>query len=105
MLLAGVDGIRNKIEPATPIDKDLYELPPDERADVDIVPTSLGAVMDSLEADHEFLLAGRRVHAGPDRHVDRVQAHPGDPADLAAARTRTSSSSTTTSRNRASAGL
>ena len=58
MLLAGVDGIRNKIEPATPIDKDLYELPPDERADVDIVPTSLGAVMDSLEADHEFLLQG-----------------------------------------------
>ena len=58
MLLAGVDGIRNKIEPATPIDKDLYELPPDERADVDIVPTSLGAVMDSLEADNEFLLQG-----------------------------------------------
>jgi glutamine synthetase len=58
MLLAGIDGIRNKIEPATPIDKDLYELPPDERADVDIVPTSLGAVMDSLEADHEFLLQG-----------------------------------------------
>ncbi len=58
MLLAGVDGIRNKIEPATPIDKDLYELPPEERADVDIVPTSLGAVMDSLEADHDFLLEG-----------------------------------------------
>jgi glutamine synthetase len=58
MLLAGLDGIKNKIEPATPIDKDLYELPPDERADVNIVPTSLGAVMDSLEADHEFLLQG-----------------------------------------------
>jgi glutamine synthetase len=58
MLLAGLDGIRNKIEPATPIDKDLYELPPDERADVNVVPTSLDAVMDSLEADHEFLLQG-----------------------------------------------
>ncbi len=58
MLLAGVDGIRNKIEPATPIDKDLYELPPDEHADIDVVPTSLSAVMDALEADHEFLLQG-----------------------------------------------
>ncbi|MGI8612769.1 MAG: type I glutamate--ammonia ligase, partial [Nocardioidaceae bacterium] len=48
MLLAGVDGIRNKIEPAQPIDKDLYELPPDEHADVATVPASLGAVMDSL---------------------------------------------------------
>ncbi len=58
MLLAGLDGVKNKIEPATPIDKDLYELPPDERADVDMVPTSLGAVLDSLERDHEFLLQG-----------------------------------------------
>jgi glutamine synthetase len=58
MLLAGLDGIKNKIEPAEPIDKDLYELPPDEHADIDVVPTSLSAVMDSLEADHEFLLQG-----------------------------------------------
>jgi glutamine synthetase len=58
MLLAGLDGVKNKIEPATPIDKDLYELPPDERADVDMVPTSMGAVLDSLERDHEFLLQG-----------------------------------------------
>ena len=58
MLLAGIDGIRNKIEPAEPIDKDLYELPPDEHADIDVVPTSLSAVMDSLESDHEFLLQG-----------------------------------------------
>jgi len=58
MLLAGLDGVRNKIEPPTPIDKDLYELPPDELADVDTVPASLPEVMDALEADHEFLLAG-----------------------------------------------
>ncbi len=58
MLLAGLDGVRNKIEPPTPIDKDLYELPPDELAEVDTVPATLPAVMDSLEADHEFLLAG-----------------------------------------------
>ncbi|HET7386144.1 MAG TPA: type I glutamate--ammonia ligase [Nocardioidaceae bacterium] len=58
MLLAGIDGIRNKIEPAQPIDKDLYELPPDEHADIPTVPGSLPAVMDSLEADHDFLLEG-----------------------------------------------
>jgi glutamine synthetase len=57
-LLAGLDGIRNKIEPADPIDKDLYELPPEEHASVAQVPTSLPAVIDSLEADHDFLLEG-----------------------------------------------
>lgn len=58
MVMAGLDGIRNKIEPPTPIDKDLYELPPEEAKDVAQVPASLNAVLDSLEADHEFLLEG-----------------------------------------------
>ena len=58
LLLAGLDGIKNKIEPPEPIDKDLYELPPDEHADIAQVPTSLNAVLDSLEADHEFLPEG-----------------------------------------------
>jgi glutamine synthetase len=58
MLLAGVDGIRNKIEPPQPIDKDLYELPPEEHAAVDTVPGTLSEVMDALEDDHEFLLEG-----------------------------------------------
>jgi glutamine synthetase len=58
MLLAGLDGIRNKIEPPAPIDKDLYELPPDEHQDVQTVPATLSAVLDSLEADHDFLLEG-----------------------------------------------
>ena len=57
-LLAGLDGINNKIEPPAPIDKDLYELPPDEHADIRTVPASLEAVLDELEADHEYLLAG-----------------------------------------------
>ncbi len=57
-LLAGLDGIRNKIEPADPVDKDLYELPPEEHAGIAQVPTSLPAVIDSLEADHAFLLEG-----------------------------------------------
>jgi len=58
MLMAGLDGIKNKIEPQTPIDKDLYELPPDELATVPQVPASLDKVLDSLEADHDFLLEG-----------------------------------------------
>ena len=58
MLMAGLDGIRNKIEPPEPIDKDLYELPPDEHAAVAQVPSSLPEVLDTLESDHEFLLAG-----------------------------------------------
>jgi glutamine synthetase len=58
MLMAGIDGIRNKIEPPEPMDKDLYELPPDELAAVPQVPGSLEAVLDALEADHEFLLEG-----------------------------------------------
>ena len=58
MLMAGLDGIRNKIEPPEPIDKDLYELPPDEHALVEQVPGSLEQVLEALEADHEYLLEG-----------------------------------------------
>jgi glutamine synthetase len=58
MLMAGLDGIRNHIEPAAPIDKDLYDLPEEEAALVKSTPGSLGETLDALEADHEFLLAG-----------------------------------------------
>ena len=58
MLQAGLDGIQNKIEPPAPIDKDLYELPPEEYAQVDQVPGSLGEALDELEADQDYLLAG-----------------------------------------------
>ncbi|MFI5838587.1 type I glutamate--ammonia ligase [Catenuloplanes sp. NPDC051500] len=58
MLLAGLDGIKNKIEPPAPIDKDLYDLPPEEVANVKTVPGSLDAVLDKLESDHEYLTAG-----------------------------------------------
>jgi glutamine synthetase len=58
MLMAGVDGIKNKIEPATPVDKDLYELPPDEAANIPQAPTQLADVIDRLEADHEYLTEG-----------------------------------------------
>jgi glutamine synthetase len=57
-LLAGLDGVVNKIEPPTPIDKDLYELPPEEHAEVKQVPGSLDAVLDALEVDNDYLQAG-----------------------------------------------
>jgi glutamine synthetase len=58
MLMAGLDGVRNKIEPPPPIDKDLYELPPEEAANVALVPNSLDAALAALENDHDFLLEG-----------------------------------------------
>ena len=58
MLMAGLDGVRNKIEPPEPIDKDLYDLPPEEHAAVQQVPASLGEVLDALEDDHEYLFEG-----------------------------------------------
>jgi glutamine synthetase len=58
MLMAGLDGIRNEIEPPEPLDKDLYELEPEEKAKIANVPGSLGEVLKALEADHEFLLEG-----------------------------------------------
>ena len=58
MLMAGLDGIKNKIEPHAPVDKDLYELPPEEAAHIPQVPSSLPEVLDALELDHEYLLEG-----------------------------------------------
>ncbi len=58
MLMAGLDGIKNKIEPPAPIDKDLYDLPPEEAASVQQVPGSLSDVLTSLESDNDYLQAG-----------------------------------------------
>jgi glutamine synthetase len=58
LLMAGLDGIQNRIDPGEPIDKDLYELPWEEAKQIKQVPGSLGDVLDALEADHEFLLKG-----------------------------------------------
>ena len=58
MLMAGLDGIKNKIEPMAPVDKDLYELPPDELASIPQVPGSLDAVLTALESDNDYLQAG-----------------------------------------------
>jgi glutamine synthetase len=58
LLMAGIDGIQNKIDPGDPIDKNLYDLPPEEKAMVRSTPASLEHVLRELEADHEFLLRG-----------------------------------------------
>jgi glutamine synthetase len=58
MLMAGLDGIQNRIEPPDPMDKDLYDLPPEELAKVPTVPGSLDAVLEALEDDQAFLKAG-----------------------------------------------
>ncbi|WP_105566599.1 type I glutamate--ammonia ligase [Microbacterium halophytorum] len=57
-LMAGIDGIKNRIEPHEPIDKDLYELPPEEAKSIPQVPTTLTAVLEALQEDHAFLLEG-----------------------------------------------
>ncbi|MBW8173560.1 type I glutamate--ammonia ligase [Ornithinimicrobium sp. Arc0846-15] len=57
-LMAGLDGIKNRIEPPEPVDKDLYELPPAELENIQQAPTSLEAVLDALEADHAYLTEG-----------------------------------------------
>jgi len=58
LLMAGLDGIRNRIEPPEPVDKDLYDLPPDELAALATVPDSLPKALDALEADQDYLTAG-----------------------------------------------
>lgn len=56
--MAAIDGIRNKIDPGDPLDKNLYELTPDELAKIGAAPGSLEEALDALENDHEFLLEG-----------------------------------------------
>ncbi len=58
MLMAGLDGIQNRTEPPAPLDKDLYDLPPEELAKVPQVPASLEEALDALEDDQDFLKAG-----------------------------------------------
>ena len=58
MLMAGLDGVQNKIDPGEPIDKNLYDLPPEEAANIPSVPGSLEESLDALEADQAFLLKG-----------------------------------------------
>ncbi len=58
MLMAGIDGIKNKIHPGDAMDKDLYDLPPEEAKDIPTVASSLEEALDALDKDREFLKAG-----------------------------------------------
>ena len=58
MLMAMLDGIKNKIQPGEPLDKDIYDLGPEELKDVPRTPGSLEEALAFLEKDHEFLLQG-----------------------------------------------
>ena len=58
MMMAGLDGIQNKIHPGDPMDKNIYALSPEERKDVPSMPGSLPEALEALERDHAFMLKG-----------------------------------------------
>jgi glutamine synthetase len=57
-MMAGLDGIENKMDPGQPLDKDIYDLGPEELAKVPSMPGALDEALDALEHDHQFLLKG-----------------------------------------------
>src|SRR4026209_559738 len=86
LLMAGLDGIQNKIDPGEPLDKNIYELPPEELKKVPNVARSLGEALDCLEKDHDFLLKGDVVtsdfldmwisHKRKEHDALRLRPHP-----------------------------
>ncbi|MBX3436663.1 MAG: type I glutamate--ammonia ligase [Planctomycetaceae bacterium] len=58
LMMAMIDGIQNKIDPGEPLDRDIYDMTPEELAETNVAPKSLGEALDSLEADMSFLTAG-----------------------------------------------
>ena len=58
LMMAGLDGIRNPIDPGAPSDKDLYDLPPEEEKNIPTVCHSLDQALEALDKDREFLKAG-----------------------------------------------
>ncbi len=87
MVLAGLDGIQNRIHPGEPLDKDIYDLSPEELKDVPSLPGSLDESLKALEADHEFLLKGdvfspqlidRWIRYKREKEIDalRLRPHP-----------------------------
>ena len=79
MLMAGLDGIQNKINPGDAMDKDLYDLPPEEDAKIPKVCFSLEQALEALDKDRDFLKAGERVQRRPDRCLHFAQdgrSHP-----------------------------
>ena len=79
MLMAGLDGILNKVDPGEPLDKDIYDLSPEEMKSVPSMPGSLDEALGCLEDDHAFLLRGDRLaELGQDHRGDRLWL-PGGP--------------------------
>lgn len=87
LLMAGLDGVQNRIDPGEPLDKDIYDLPPEELANVPSLPGSLEEALNCLENDHEFLLKGdvfsksmieRWIRYKREKEVDpmRLRPHP-----------------------------
>lgn len=58
LLMAGLDGVQNKIDPGDPLDKDIYDLPPEELGEIESVPGSLEEALQALASDHDYLLKG-----------------------------------------------
>jgi glutamine synthetase len=85
MMMAGLDGVMNRIDPGDPLDKDIYSLSPEELKDVPTMPGSLDESLDHLEKDHEFLLRGdvftrdllqTWIEYKREREVDAVRLRP-----------------------------
>jgi glutamine synthetase len=85
MLMAGLDGIQNKINPGNPLDKDIYDMPAEELAEVPSLPGSLDASLEALERDHGFLLKGdvfteaiigRWIDYKRDKEINTVRLRP-----------------------------
>ena len=74
MLMAGLDGIQNKIEPPEPVDKDLYDLPPEEAPQRPAGARLARRGARRARGRPRLPARGRRLHAGPDRDLDRLQA-------------------------------
>jgi glutamine synthetase len=84
-VLAALDGIKSKTDPGLPLDKDLYDLPAEQLADVPSTPATLEDALVELEQDHEFLLAGDVFTADTirawveykrEREVDQLRLRP-----------------------------
>ncbi len=87
MLMAGLDGIQNKIEPGDPVEKDIYDLSKEQLKEMRQLPGTLDAALDALEQDHEFLLRGdvfpltlieRHIEYKRDEEIEplRMRPHP-----------------------------
>ena len=78
MVMAMLDGIRHRIDPGDPLDRDIYEMSKEELAGTNKTPGSLDEALRALEEDHHFLTARRRLHGRSGPHMDRLQARQRD---------------------------